>query len=50
MLATAGRHPSADIHAEATAMQLTTGAWQRDLAGMHQRRLQAAHRLALGVT
>jgi hypothetical protein len=50
MLATAGRHPSADIHAEATAMQLTTGAWQRDLTGMHQRRPQAAHRLALGVT
>jgi hypothetical protein len=31
-------------------MLLTTGAWQRDLAGMHQRRLEAARRFALGVT
>jgi hypothetical protein len=31
-------------------MLITTGAWRRDLAGMQQRRLQAAHRFAFGAT
>jgi hypothetical protein len=48
--ATAGRHRSGDIHAQAAAMLLMTGAWQCGLAGMHQRRLQAGCRFARGAT
>jgi transposase len=37
-------------HAEAAAMLIKTGAWRRDLAGLQQRRLEAAHMFACGAT
>jgi transposase len=48
--ATVGRDLPRDIHAEAAAMQIKTGAWRRDLAGLQQRRLEAAHMFACGAT
>jgi hypothetical protein len=39
-----------DVHAEAAAMQIKTGAWRRDLAGLQQRRLEAARMFACGAT
>src|SRR5215217_6382973 len=48
--ATVGRDLPRDIHAEAAAMQIKTGAWRRDLAGLQQRRLEAARMFACGAT